>query len=194
MPMRCPNCGDEYEPGVARCADCGVPLIDPDSDVEPVVPPALVDTRLGRFHPAVGDVIGGVLERRAIPHLLRPTDDEVEVLVEREWRDDLRAEFAVSWNELLRGLDEQRSEEVRTLGGSAPGWFDAPRGGYVDRAGRMVVVGDEDDDEADQARMIGPALLTMGAITIVVGWLVVSSPGLVIAGIAMAIAGVFTPR
>jgi hypothetical protein len=192
--MRCPNCGDEYEPGVARCADCGVPLVDLDAEVEPVAPPGEVDTRLGRFHPAVGEVVGGVLERRSIPHLLRRTDDEVEVLVERAWRDDLRTEFAVSWNEMLRGLDEDRTEEVRVLGGSAPGWFDAPRGGHVDRTGKMVVAFDEDDDEADQARIIGPALLTMGAITIVVGWMVISSPGLVIAGIAMAIAGVFTPR
>jgi hypothetical protein len=179
---------------VTRCADCGVPLVDAHAEVDPVAPPAEVDTRLGRFHPAVGDVIGHLLERRSIPHLLRRTDDEVEVLVEREWRDDLRAEFAVSWSEMLRGLDEQRNEEVRTLGGSAPGWFDAPRGGYVDRTGRMVVAADEDDDEADQARIIGPALLTLGAIAIVVGWLVISSPGVVIAGIAMALAGVFTPR
>lgn len=192
--MRCPNCGDEYEPGVAQCADCGVPLVDLDAEVEPVTRPGEIDTRLGRFHPAVGEVIGGVLERRSIPHLLRRTDDEMEVLVEREWRNDLRTELAVSWNEMLRGLDEEQTEEIRTLGGNAPGWFDAPRGGYVDRTGRMVVAADEDDDEADEARIIGPALLTMGAITIVVGWLVVSSPGVVIAGIAMAIAGVFTPR
>ena len=192
--MRCPNCGDEYEPGMVRCADCDVPLVGLDEEAEPVMPPVEVDTRLGRFHPAVGDLIAGVLDRRSIPHRLRRHDDEMEVLVERAWRDDLRTEFAVSWNEMLRGLDESLTEEVRTLGGNAPGWFDAPRGGYVDRTGRMVVEADDDDRQADAARVIGPGLMTIGAITIATGWLLLSSPALVVLGIGLAIAGLFTPR
>lgn len=191
--MRCPNCGDEYEPDVLRCADCDLPLTDGEGDVEIPSRPPKVDTRLGRFHPAVGRLVADVLDRRSIPHTVAPSDDETEVLVDRDWRDDLRTEFAVSWTELLSGLDEGDVEEVRSLGGNAPGWLDAPQGGYVDRQGRMVVDAGEDAD-ADAARVVGPALLTMGAIAIVTGWLLLSSPALVVAGIGLAIVGLIVPR
>jgi hypothetical protein len=192
--MRCPNCGDEYEAGVERCADCDVPLVDSDVEVEPIAPVPHIDARLGRFHPAVGELIAGMLDRRSIPHTVRVHDDEVEVLVDQSWRDDLRAEFAVSWNELVRGLDEPATEELRALGGNAPGWFDAPRGGYVDRTGRMVVEVEDDDLDADASRVIGPALLAAGAIVAITGWYLFESPGMVVLGIALAIVGLLTPR
>ncbi len=197
--MRCPSCGDDYEPGYDRCADCGVPLIDPDDpdagdDVELVPTGGPSDARLGRFHPAVADRVAQLLERRGIGFTVLPRDDESEIRVDLEWRDDVRAELTVSWSELVRGLDEPVASEVMALGGSAPGWFDAPRGGYVDRSGRMVVEAVEDDHDADAARVIGPALLTTGAVAIVVGWLVVSLPILVVAGIGLVIVGLLLPR
>jgi hypothetical protein len=191
--MRCPNCGDEYEDGVLRCADCAVPLVDQDAVLEPV-PPTQDDARLGRFHPAVGELIAGMLDRRSIAHTVRVHDDEVEVLVDRSWRDDLRTEFALSWGELVRGLDEAATAELRELGGDAPGWFDAPRGGYVDRTGKMVVEVEDEDRDADASRVIGPALLAGGVILAITGWYLVSSPGIVVAGLALALVGLLVPR
>ncbi len=174
-----------------------MPLVDPDADdgdVEEVPVDVPIDARLGRFHPAAAEMISGVLERRAIPYTVLPHDDEVEVLVARSWRDDLRTELAVSWNDLVRGLDEPAASEVRASGGDAPGWFDAPRGGYVDRAGRMVVEVADDDEDADAARVVGPVLLTAGAVAVVVGWYLLSSPAVIVAGIALAIVGLLIPR
>lgn len=180
-----------------RCADCRIELvpedqIDHDADA---ATPADIDARLGRFHPAVAERIGELLFRRAIPHLLRAHDDGVEVLVERSWRDDLRTEFALGWNEVFRTLDEEVADEVREIGGSAPGWYDAPRGGHVDRHGRTVLdLDDQEEADTDAARVIGPLLLTAGAIAVVGGWYLVSSSAIVVAGIALIIVGVFTPR
>lgn len=180
---------------MVRCADCDVPLYDPaQGEVDLPARAPEIDARLGRFHPAVGELIAQVLDRRSIPHTVQTHDEGNEILVDRQWRDDLRTEFAVSWDEILRGLDEEHVEHIRGLGGSAPGWFDAPQGGYVDRAGRMVVATEEDDDDADAARVIGPALLTVGGIAIVVGWLVLSMPGMVALGVGLAIVGLIIPR
>ena len=193
--MRCPVCGDEYEPDVVRCADCDVLLYDAAlGEVDLPEPAPQMHARLGRFHPAVGELIAQVLDRRSIPHTVQAHDDGAEILVDHQWRDDLRTEFAVSWDEILRGLDEEHLEQIRGLGGSAPGWFDAPQGGYVDRTGRMVVATDQDDDDADAARVIGPALLTVGGIAIVAGWLLLSMPGVVVLGIGLAIVGLIIPR
>jgi hypothetical protein len=195
--MRCPRCHDDYEDGVVRCADCRIELV-PEDQVDPdgeSAAPADVDARLGRFHPAVAERIGELLFRRAIPHLLRVHDDGVEVLVERSWRDDLRTEFALGWNEVFRTLDEEVADEVRETGGSAPGWYDAPRGGHVDRHGRTVLdLDDQEEAATDAARVIGPLLLTTGAIAVVGGWYLMSSSAIVVTGIALIIVGLFTPR
>jgi len=180
---------------VERCADCGVPLGDPvDGEVELPGTVPQIDVRLGRFHPAVGDLIAQILDRRSIPHTVHPHDDSSEIVVDSQWRDDLRTEFSVSWDEMMRGLDEEQRDEVRALGGSAPGWYDAPQGGYVDRAGRMIVGGQQDDADADAARVLGPALLMMGGIAAITGWLVLSMPGVVVAGIGLALVGLMIPR
>lgn len=179
------------------CADCGIELVPEDEidhDGEAAAPPE-VDAHLGRFHPAVAERIGELLFRRAIPHLLRSHDDGVEVLVERPWRDALRTEFTLGWNEVFRTLDDDVADEVRELGGSAPGWYDAPRGGHVDRHGRTVLdLDDQEEADTDAARVIGPMLLTTGAIAVVGGWYLVSSSAIVVAGIALIIVGLFTPR
>ncbi len=179
-----------------RCADCAVALVDPDHEGEAEVQPAIpqVDARLGRFHPPVADLVARVLERRAIAHTMRLHDDAVEVLVDRAWRDDLRTEFAVSWDEMLRGLDDSSVAELRELGGNAPGWFDAPRGGHVDRLGRMVVEVDDEDRDADESRVVGPALLTGGVVLAGAGWFLLEASGIVAAGILLALLGLLVPR
>lgn len=174
------------------CAVCGTDLVPSDA---PVVPdPPIADARLGRFHPAVADGVLRLLGKREIAHRAFPRDDEVEIHVDATYREDVRAELTLTWGELLRLVDEDRRLEVQQLGGSAPGWFDAPRGGYIDRAGRLVVADDEEDSETDASRMVGPALLTAGAIAVVGGWYLVDSAALMVIGIGLVLLGLFVPR
>jgi hypothetical protein len=56
-------------------------------------------------------------------------DAGVHITVEREWRDDLRAELAMTWGDLVRRLPEEQALEVMSAGGANPGWLDPPRGG-----------------------------------------------------------------
>jgi hypothetical protein len=191
--MRCPSCHDEYEDTVTTCRSCGVPLV-PDDAVDAAPPPPSVDTRLGTFHPAAVTLVLALLDTRGVPHETRTTGQGIEVLVPYEWRDDLRAELTLTWGELVRRLDEDATLAVLGAGGSTPGWYDAPHGGYVDRAGRLVVAVDDDEVEDDAARVVGPALLTVGAILVVLGWWMFDSAAVAVAGVALAILGLVTPR
>ncbi len=188
--MRCPNCHDEYEAGTLACAECDVPLV-PDG-VEVPAATAPVDARLGRFHPAVADRISELLFRRGIEHDLVVEAEGVRILVQPDQRDDLRAELTLTWGDVVRRLPDQQASEVLSAGGSNPGWYDAPRGGHVDRQGRLVV--DLDDGTDDDARVIGPAMLTAGAILAVVGFYVLDTAAVTAAGIALAVAGLLLPR
>jgi hypothetical protein len=190
--MRCPSCQDEYEPDVTTCASCGVPLVPDAAVVAPV--PAAVDVRLGTFHPAVTGLVLGVLDRRGVPYDTRTTDRGVEVLVADEWRDDLRAELTMTWGDLVRRLDEDDALAVLGAGGSTPGWVDAPRGGYVDRHGRLVVAVEDDERDDDAGRVVGPTLLTLGAIIAVLGWWLFDSAPITLAGLALAVLGLVLPR
>jgi hypothetical protein len=190
--MRCPICHDEYEDGVRRCADCGVPLTDDDNPAPVGAEPDPGTVSLGRFHPSVAHRITELLYRRGIEHETVTEDDAVRVVVPRRWRDDLRAEFALTWTEVVRRLPEEQASEVLAAGGSTPGWYDPPRGGHIDREGRLVV--DTGDDDTDSARIVGPALLTLGAILVVSGWLVFDSAVATLVGIGLAITGLLLPR
>jgi hypothetical protein len=187
--MRCPRCLDEYDPGVATCAACGELLLADDA-----TPGPLVDARLGRFHPAVADRLEGTLRHRRIAHRRIDRDDETELLVDRAWRDDLRAELALTWAQVVHGLPEDRSLAVLRLGGASPGWFDAPRGGWVDRAGRLVVDSEDHETAEGTARLAGPALATIGAVLLLLGWYVGAEPVVVLAGLALTIVGLLLPR
>jgi hypothetical protein len=194
--MRCPSCNDEYEDHVRTCAACGVPLV-PDGEVadhDPVAP-AAADARLGTFHPVVAAHVLALLDRRGLAHEERTEDGRVTVLVDRAWRDDVRSELAMSWGDLVRGLPEDEVTTVLAAGGPNPGWYDAPRGGHVDRQGRLVVgVDDDEEAEEDAARVVGPAMLTLGALLVVVGWYVLDSSAVSLAGAALVVLGLFTPR
>ena len=177
------------------CVDCHVALVNPaDHPGASAQQPPPAKIRLGRFHPPVADLISQLLDRRDIPYTMRLHDDAVEVLVDPTWRDDLRTELAVSWDELLGNLADDAATETRALGGNAPGWFDAPQGGYVDRLGRMVVEVADEDREIDGSRVVGPALLACGAVLIATGWLLVEAGSIVAAGIGLALLGLFVPR
>ncbi len=193
---RCPECHDDHEDTALVCGSCGVRLHEVDAAGVMIGsasgPVASADARLGTFHPAVAERIAELLYRRAITHSVVERDDAAEVRIDVDWRDDLRTELTLSWNDIVGRLDPEVAQQVKATGGRAPGWYDAPQGGYIDRTGKMVVSAVEDDD--DEARIIGPILLTTGGILGVVGWFVLDSGGLVTAGIALALLGLFTPR
>jgi hypothetical protein len=192
---RCPECQDDHEDDAVLCGSCGVVLHEVDDSglaIGTPVLPIASDVRLGTFHPAVAERIAELLYRRAIGHTVVERDDAAEVRIDADWRDDLRAELTLTWSEMMTHLDPEVAEEVRAGGGRSPGWYDAPQGGYIDRAGKLVVSAVEDDD--DEARVIGPILLTTGAILAVVGWWVIDSGGLLTVGLALLILGAFTPK
>lgn len=190
MPV-CPVCRDEYEDHVTRCADCAADLVAPGA----LVPPA-ADARLGTFHPAVVGRVTALLDRRGVRYDAMAADaDRVEVLVERQWRDDLRAELALHWADLVTSLPPDERHPVIEAGGDQPGWFDAPRGAWVDRQGRLQVdAGEEEALEEDAERQLGPSLLVLGIVLLVFGWYADASAGVVVLGLGLALVGVFLPR
>src|SRR5690606_14276664 len=118
----CPSCLDEYGDGVDRCRACDVPLVDDDVEL-----PAQVDRLLGTFHVDVVDRVVAILSRRGIAHEALPAGhDRVEVVVDRAFRDDLRAELALNWDGIVASLDHEVVAAMATPGAPQPGWFDAP--------------------------------------------------------------------
>lgn len=188
--MRCPRCLDDFEPHVSVCPTCRVVL----GDLEVAAPAVVADTRLGVFHPLVAEELAALIERRGIAVDRRTEDDEVVLLVARDHRDDLRAELTVTWPDLLRRLPEEAAALVLDEGGTSPGWYDPPRGGHVDRQGRLVVDTEEDAAAEDAARVLGPGLLTVGAILVIVGLFVLDSAAITVLGVGMAVVGLFLPR
>lgn len=152
------------------------------------------DALLGRFHPVMADRLEGMLVHRKVTHRRVDRDDDVELYVERGYRDDLRAELALTWSQLVHALPEDRILEVLALGGASPGWHDAPQGGWVDRAGKLVVDAEDREVEADTARLAGPAMVTIGAVLLLLGWYVGADAVIVLAGVALLIFGLLLPR
>ena len=190
--MRCPRCNDGFEDHVTACPDCGVPLVR-DGDPTTLGQPPVIDARLGVFHPVMAARILALLERRGIGHETLTGDAGVAIVVDRAYRDDLRTELTLTWADLVRRLDEDETAALGATGGSTPGWFDPPRGGHVDREGRLVV-DTEEDAEQDAARVIGPSLVATGAILVVVGWVVLDAAAVTVAGIGLALLGLLMPR
>lgn len=198
--MRCPNCLDEYEAGVTRCATCHVALVDDatlgDQAAAPPGTTPLPDrgpsgqVHLGSFHPRILPSVLGVVRTDGVAHTVTEGDDAVSVTVDAAARDRLRADLLLRWDELLETVDADDAPEVLGSGTHAPGWFDAPAGGHIDRDGRLVV----EADDGDGRRTLGPALLAGGAILAVSGWLVVDLMPVALLGVALAVVGLFLPR
>lgn len=187
--MRCPTCDEVYAAGTAVCPDCRVLLEADLSSGDAADGPS--DARLGVFHPAAAERVGELLLRRAVRHRLIPRDDDTEVRVEASARDELRTQLALNWNDVVGVLDD----EVRAAlvgaprSTSAPGWYDAPVGGHIDRTGRLVV-----DSGDDEVRTLGPALAVAGVILAISGWFAVDSGAVTAAGLAIAVIGLLIPR
>jgi hypothetical protein len=174
---------------VRTCTSCGEALLPPGTPVPP-----RADALLGRFHPAIAERVRATLEHRGIVHRVVPRDDDVEVFVDRDRRDDLRAELAVTWTQLVHRLPEDEVLSVLALGGASPGWYDAPRGGWVDRAGRLVVEAEDHEGQAETARLAGPALATIGGLLLLLGWYTGAGGGVVLGGAALLLFGLLLPR
>jgi hypothetical protein len=185
--MRCPRCRDEYEPEVATCATCGIPLLAAGEHAPP-----RADVRLGRFHPAVADHLVKLLTHRGIAHRRIDRDDDVELLIDEAWRDDMRAELAMTWARIVHGLPEEQTLTVLGLGGASPGWFDAPRGGWVDRSDRLVV--DRGEDDREPVRLAGPTMAILGAVLLLLGWYTGASDLVIVTGVGLTIVGLLLPR
>ena len=188
----CPSCHDQYDAdGPDRCVSCDVPLIPDDQPLPP-----RVDRLLGTFHVALEDQLRGILERRGIAHSIVPAgEDRIEVVVDRTYRDDLRAELAVNWNGIVGSLDREVVVDLLRAGAPQPGWFDAPTSAWVDRQGRLQVdAGDDEEAMADAGRLWGPTLVVIGAVVGLFGWYGQSSGALLVLGLAMVGLGLVLPR
>lgn len=187
----CPSCGDEYEDDVDRCASCRVPLVAPGTDVAPDA-----DALLGVFHPVMASEVLRVLDGRGIVHdALRLDAERVEVLVDRAWRDEVRAELTLGWGGLLQALEPEQRVAVSGAGGPQPGWHDAPQGAWVDDAGRLKVdPGGDEESLTDASRTLGPGLAAVGVVLLVFAWFVGGSDALVVLGVGLVGLGLLLPR
>lgn len=152
---------------------------------------------LGTFHPSMAAHVSGLLDGRGIAHAVdaAEADGGVTVQIDPAWRNEVRSELTLRWGDLVASLPEDEVVEVLASGGAAPGWYDPPQGGYVDRAGRLVVDAGADEEAAEDAsRIVGPALLTTGVILAVSGWYVFDATAVALVGVALVIVGLFTPR
>lgn len=156
----------------------------------------MADALLGTFHPIPAAHVVALLEQRGIPHETAEVGARVEVFVDREWRDDVRAELAVNWHDLVRQLEPEELAEVRAASqGNQPGWYDAPEGAWIDRQGRLKV--DPHAEEAleeDASRKLGPALAGLGAVFLLFGWYTDGSAWLYVLGTLIGLVGLFLPR
>ena len=187
MPV-CPRCRDEYREGVEQCAECGVALL-PDGAA---IPPR-VDAVLGRFHPVAAAPVVEVLERRGIAYERRELDgNDVELAVDRAFRDDLRAELVLNWSGLVASLEPEERAELPD-GDGHPGWIDAPRGAWMDAQGRLQVERSAEEElEADARRTVGPSLAALGGVLVIFGWWGGSELAVVL-GVVLLVVGLLLP-
>jgi hypothetical protein len=190
----CPRCRDEFEEHVTTCPDCDVALVPDDQPLPP-----RVDALLGRFDPRAATPVVRLLEHRGVAYdaLHSSSDDEadeVEVVVDRDFRDDLRAELVVNWRALVASLEPEERDGVLARGGTQPGWLDAPTEAWVDRGGRLQVGRPEHEElEADARRTVGPSMAVLGAVLLLFGWFVGGSELAVLAGIGLLVVGLLLP-
>lgn len=211
--MRCVRCGEPHPAESLRCRACGAP-VDPDPSLDRDGHPTAargaedadgpgggeavaieLEALLGRFHPVVAARLQRLLSERGIAHARHERAHDVELRVASATRDALRAELAVNWSQIVGTLPEEQAVEVLASGGAAPGWFDAPAGGWVDRAGRLVVDPSEHDPTAaGPPRTVGPLLAGVGALVLLLGWFNGAGDGVLLVGAAAIGLGILLPR
>ncbi len=125
----CPNCNFEYLPHIARCPDCGAPLLD-GSSAEPAHPPNIPLVRLCTLHdPSEAEIVTAALSEAGIRTLIRRqgpitgelgrvtdgiTDDYAIILVPEDKLPDAQRLLAelqsgpIQWPE---GMEPDESEE-----------------------------------------------------------------------------------
>lgn len=190
--LMCPRCGDEFEAGITRCPDHDVPLVAPGTPLSSP-PPSDPDATLGRFHPALVDVIVAVLEREDVPY---ERQEDGAVTVPREDRDDIRSELVTNWDALVAQVPEEERRDVRREGGMLPGWRDAPQEVWVDREGRLQVGSPDDVGDEQEGNALGPGLLAGGIAALLVAWTIGGeiAPVLWVGGGLAVLLGAFLPR
>lgn len=208
--MRCVRCGEPHPAESLRCRACGAP-VDPDpsvgrdghvvggpgpqDDTDAEVVAIELQALLGRFHPVIAARLQRLLTDRGIDHLRHERPHDVELRVASATRDALRAELSVNWSQIVGALPEDQAVEVLASGGAAPGWFDAPAGGWVDRAGRLVVDPSEHDPTAaGPPRTVGPLVAGIGALVLLLGWFNGAGDGVLLVGAAAIGLGILLPR
>lgn len=186
--MQCPQCRDEYESSVATCLRCGIPLATPGTKAP------LRTSHLGHFVESVGDRVLQMLRTKGIDYDFARIDDGFAIRVDADWRDDIASDLYAGWNEVLAGLDRDVAYAVFALGGSHPGWSDAPSEVWADRDGRLKVAIAPDGDP-DAARAIGPALMVIGLSMLLLGAVDAIATGIgVTFGLSLLVVGALLPR
>lgn len=187
--MQCPQCGDEYEPGIERCRSCDVALTRPGA------PAPLRTSHLGSFVAPAGDRVLQLLRSRGIDYdFSRDDDDGFVIRVDADWRDDVASDLFTGWTELLAGIDREAAQGIVALGGSHPGWHDAPTEVWADRAGRLQVAIEAEGDP-DTGRALGPGLVVVGLSLLLLGLVDAISTGIgVTFGLVLLAVGALLPR
>jgi hypothetical protein len=187
--MQCPKCGDEYESGITMCADCRIPLAPPGTRAP------LRTSHLGRFAAPVGDRVLQALRAKGIDYDFERDDaDGFVIRVDVDWRDDIASQLFTGWAELLGGLDRDVAFEMTALGGTHPGWHDAPHDAWTDRQGRLQVDIDDEGDP-DTGRAVGPAMVVIGMSVLLLALVDAVAMGLgVTVGLGLLVLGALLPR
>lgn len=190
----CPVCRDDFEDDVRVCPVDDVALVARDQ----LPPPPVQQAQLGLFHPTMVLLVQRWLTANQTRFRTVEVDDRrVELRVPEDVRDDLRAALTVNWTGFVRALEPDARQQLVDDGatGDHPGWLDPPRGAWVDDDGRLRVdASQEEEDGRDASRTIGPALVTGGAVILLLAWVTGFDAGPVLLGVGAIVLGLLLPR
>lgn len=189
----CPVCRDEFEDDVRICPTHDEVLVPAG-----LLPPERIgDAQLGLFHPSVVLLVQRWLTSKQARYRAVEVDDQrVELWVPEDVRDDLRAALTLHWAGFVQALEPEAQQVVAEHGSEDhPGWYDAPRGAWIDDGGRLRVEPSPDEVAADDAsRTIGPGLVIVGVIILLLAWVTGFDAGPVLLGTGAIVLGLLLPR
>lgn len=190
----CPVCRDDFEDDVRICPVDDEVLVPRDQ----LPPPPVGDAQLGLFHPSVVLLVQRWLTANQTPCRPVEVDDRlVELRVPADVRDDLRAQLTLHWPDFVRALEPEARQQLvdDEATGDHPGWFDAPRGAWIDDDGRLRVEASPDElAHQDASRTIGPALVIAGVVILLLSWVTGFDAGPVLLGGSAIVLGLLLPR